>query len=144
MKELRVTKFKADDAMAMTKNKEGITEKKINQWVDTIASAGPAYTLRCLDKPVLCGGVQILWEGVGEAWVLMIDEIEKYTVAHRMVKDILEYIISTFHLHRVQAYARADKPEFARYLEYMGFKKEAKCRKFESDGTDAYLYARVM
>lgn len=122
---------------------EPIGSDDLENWAERNESDGPSRTLSYHGEPVGCFGIRIYWPHVGEAWVILTKDIEKYCGAHIQGKRIFEQMIEEFDLHRVGAFLRTDRPEFVRYAEYMGFEREGECRKFFPDGTNCYMYARV-
>jgi len=144
MKRLTFTRYTAEHALEIERetSMESFPAEWFRRWAQE-REKSIAYTFFDGDRPVYCGGVRIYWPGAGEAWILMIAGIKRYCSVHVRAKLMFEYVIKMHELDRVQAYARADRPEFARYLEYMGFEKEALCRKFGPGGIDSFLYARI-
>ena len=94
--------------------------------------------------PVACGGIDLMWDHVGEAWMLLSPYVNLYRVAvTRAVRNRLAYLTSRMELNRVQAVIRVtDKPSI-RYIEMLGFEKEGILRQYGTDGTDYYMYGRV-
>jgi len=144
MKQLRLEQFKMEDAVNLTGcTVEEITPERMKKWAAIYEGESESYTIFFEDKVISCGGVRILWAGTGEAWIMLSQETKKYCRVHAMTKSVFEAIIEKHNLDRVHAFVRADKPEFLRYVEYMGFEREGLCKKFGPDGHDSYIYARV-
>lgn len=90
-----------------------------------------------------CAGIIPYWEGVGEAWFVIPDDIDKAKVRIcSTVKRYLDNVLDT-HYRRIQATARADNEKAIRFLEWLGFKREALLEKYGIEGDDYYLYARL-
>ncbi|MCD6149206.1 GNAT family N-acetyltransferase [bacterium] len=89
---------------------------------------------------VACGGVRGLWEGVGEAWLLL----GKGIIGHEIwiCKEILKGL-RVLKFHRVQANARVDFPVAHTFLHRLGFKEEGYMKMYYPDKCDAILYART-
>lgn len=119
-------------------------EEAFKEWAKTNHDFGPSFT-GFLDGRVLgCGGVRILWDGVGEAWALFSKEIARHPrEAYYYVNKFLKRIVKDWKLHRVQAHVRADVPMAKRYLKNLGFKEEGLMKKFSKDKIDHYLYSLV-
>ena len=87
------------------------------------------------------GGINWLWSGVGEAWVLFSKDVKhcKFGI-YRATKRILSQYDS---YQRIQATARVDSPVSCKMLEKLGFEMEGKLRQYSPDGTDNFLYSMV-
>lgn len=65
---------------------------------------------------------------------------------HYMLKTgrrIVERSFKHLNLHRIQAIVRADKVEYQRWIELLGFEKEGLMRKAAANKSDVWLYSRV-
>jgi len=48
------------------------------------------------DRIIGCGGIDLMWEGVGEVWALLSYETDKHTVmAYRIIRDGLKKLIES-------------------------------------------------
>lgn len=84
---------------------------------------GPAFTGIVDDKVIGCGGIILMWPGVGSAWVAVSKDIEPYKVwMTRTIRGALRDIVRVFHLHRVEAVVLADSNN--RWIQSIGFKPE--------------------
>lgn len=103
-----------------------------------------AYTAIAGSEIIACAGVVEVWSGVGEAWMLVSDLVEKYPVFfHRTVKDILNAIYKKYQFQRIQATVRADFEKGHRWIETLGFKCEGLMKRYGIDQADHYRYARI-
>lgn len=85
---------------------------------------GPAYTLLADGKPVLCAGVIIMEDGIGEAWAVMSTLIPKYRKAcFARIKRMLGRIISLYHLKGVQAFVDPKFPQAKHLMVHLGFEE---------------------
>jgi RimJ/RimL family protein N-acetyltransferase len=104
----------------------------------------PAYTGYVNDKPIGCGGVVILWDGVGEVWLIVSREVESHKVqAVKVLKRMCEIILLKHELRRIQAIIRTDFPQAVKLVESLGFEREGTLRNYCPDGQDSYMYARL-
>lgn len=114
------------------------------KWAVDSSLQGPAWTMMEGEQIVACCGVRILWEGVGEAWLIFSPAVEGHTIeATKIIKKYLRRVIDDTKLNRVQAFCATANPKAARYLEVLGFEREGVMRKLGRDGADQYIYAIV-
>lgn len=105
---------------------------------------GPCYSAFNGDDLVACAGVNILWPGVGEAWMVSTPNIfANKKFLHKSVKDILQRIINNHSLFRVQATVLFGFEKGRIWVERLGFKREGVMKKYDRDGNDYWLYAMV-
>ena len=97
------------------------------------------------DAVLATGGVHPMWEGVGEAWLLVGKEGYDKPKTVAQWTDYLFQILQEEHkLFRIQASVSALDLTANRYAQWLGFEKEGIMRKYGPDGTDYIRYARVM
>lgn len=143
--------FKASDMIWIVEN--GIKEFGLkilgNQQIKELAEAreanGQCITGVVNDEIVGCGGIDLFqWPGVGEVWVLLSYEVNKYPIrAYEVIKNGLDKLIKDNGLWRVEAWCRVGLAEAHTLLKHLGFKPEGIARKRAPDKTDSILYARV-
>lgn len=147
IKHIEIIPFEVEHALNLDVrgfDKSMQNNKRFLEWAEMNCSGGPAFSGIMNDKIIGCGGVRIIWDGVGEAWALFSEDINRYTKeAYYYINKFLNIIIKDQNLHRVQAHIRTDVPVFARYIENLGFKREAVLEKFDTDKQDYYLYALI-
>lgn len=108
------------------------------------AVRGECYTLSGDGLIVACGGVDVMWEGVGEAWTILSRHIVRYKKSlHRTTRECLEDIIDCNHLHRVQAHVLSTDATAIRWIERLGFHREGLCGRYGPHREDYLLYARL-
>lgn len=91
------------------------------------------------------GGVHRMWDGVGEAWLLVGKEgYEKPKTIAKYTDYIFQHIQEEHDLFRIQASVSALDETANRYAQWLGFEKEGIMRKYGPDGSDYIRYARVM
>ncbi len=96
------------------------------------------------DKIVGCGGIDLMWEGVGEVWVMLSYDIEQCPMAaYEVIRDGLDKLIKDNKLRRVQAWGRIGFEKSHTLFRHLGFKPEGIARKYGFDGADCILYAIV-
>ena len=97
------------------------------------------------DKILACGGVHKMWEGVGEAWLIVGKEgYDKPRTVGKYTSYIFQHILEEHGLFRIQASVSAIDERANRYAQWLGFEKEGIMRKYAPDGSDYIRYARVI
>lgn len=108
-----------------------------------LATRGPAFTGLVDGEVIACGGILIFWAGVGEAWVVTSDLVDRYKLFFaRTVTAKLGQIIREHRLERVQAAIDAEHHASIKWVEKMGFTNEGLMRKYLGR-RDFYRYALV-
>ncbi len=96
------------------------------------------------DRIIGCGGIDIMWPGVGEVWVLLAYDIGIYSMAaYEVIQDGLKKLIEDNNLRRVQAWGRVGFSAGHTLFKHLGFKPEGIARKYGYDGEDFILYALI-
>ena len=113
----------------------GCSDEQVKLYADMKLN-GRAYTLLSNNLPVACGGYELMWEGVGQAWFLCLETIQPILL--RESKKL--FLEITKDLRRVQAPLRSDFTTGERFAKYMGFHKESVMKRYMPDGTDAIMY----
>uniref|UniRef100_A0A6M3IIV0 N-acetyltransferase domain-containing protein n=1 Tax=viral metagenome TaxID=1070528 RepID=A0A6M3IIV0_9ZZZZ len=98
------------------------------------------------DKLVGCGGVIPMWEGVGEGWLAVHRENSQHRelLTALCIRELLDNIIKSANLRRVQAVIRTDFAKAILLVETLGFKREGELVEFCPDKCNAYIYARII
>lgn len=124
----------------------GATEPKLElndqtiEWANIMGDKGPCATGVFDGRPVSCGGIWILWPGVGEQWALNIHDIGDYHIDPAIAKDWMYEKIDEYKLWRLHTPIRSDFPSAVLYTEWLGFKFETRLGNYHSDGSDALMY----
>tara|TARA_R100000808_G_scaffold19385_1_gene42091 strand:- start:7075 stop:7497 length:423 start_codon:yes stop_codon:yes gene_type:complete len=103
------------------------------------------YTLFEEDVVLGIGGVHNIWQGVGEAWLLLGKEAfaRPKTVARHTVY-MFAHMQEEYKYQRIQASISVKDVKAKRFAEWLGFENEGIMKKYGPDGSDYYRYARVM
>ena len=105
----------------------------------------PAWTMKKDGRPIACGGIVHVGGGIGVVWVQVTDEARGYGLKLcRFARTAVRIVFEDMKFHRIQATVRADRPEYMRWAELMGFECEGLMKKAAPDKTDLFLYARVI
>jgi len=90
------------------------------------------------------GGVDEMWTGVGEVWLMLSYETDRYPKrAYKVIRDGLKQLIEDNGFWRTQAWGRIDFDRAHTLFKHLGFKPEGIAKKYTPDGVDAILYAKV-
>jgi len=129
VKEVGLKATPTDEMKALAKEREE-SGMCFTGWVD-----GEIIGIAGLDK---------LWEGVGNMWMMLTPLIDKHLKeSYRCILKGMKKLIDENKLRRVQSYGRVDFPECHILFEHLGFKVEGLARKYTPDGVDAIMYAKV-
>ena len=100
------------------------------------------------DKIVGVGGLRILWEGVGEVWLILTANCRKDglygIIALNAIRDKMEELIAENNLWRVQATTRTDFPQAIKMMQAFGFERECLSKMYFPDKSDAFRYFRII
>ena len=102
------------------------------------------FTARKDGKIVMMGGAHVMWQGVGEGWLIMSKygyDIPK-TVA-RYADEFFDVIMHEAQVQRVQASVHAEDSQAVKFARWLGFENEGLMKKYGPDGSDYYRMARV-
>lgn len=104
---------------------------------------GPSYTLFNDDGRIVgCGGLVVLWNGVGEGWGVPADIIKDY--GKEVYEASLNFIAEQRNVfHRIQATVVCGFEIGEKYLTALGFEYEGILRKYGADGKDHKMFSIV-
>ena len=92
-----------------------------------------------------CGGIIPIWDGVAECWLVGGWRLGTHRLsAVRALTATLARQVKEQQLRRLQAVVRADWDEAVRFVEFLRFQREGLLRGFGPDGSDHYVYARII
>ena len=108
------------------------------------ADKGNAYTLFVNKKPVVAGGIVILWEGVAEGWVMANQNIYDIKfLACREIKVRTDLLCKRNRVKRLQTTVKYDFSTGIRFATWLGLKPEGIMRHYGPDGSDYYRMAKI-
>ena len=109
-----------------------------------LADKGNAYTLFLNNKPVVAGGICILWNGVAEGWVIANKNIfEIKFLAAKEIKIRTDELCKKNNIKRLQTSVKADFKAGVRFASWLGLEAEGLQKKYGPDGTDYLRMARI-
>lgn len=145
-----VRKFKAKDMVAIIEN--GVREfglksqgtKELWELAREREKNGMCLTTVEDGEITACGGVDVLWSGVGEVWLILTCKETKYPrKLYENIKNGLNKIINDNNLFRVQAWGRIGFDRAHILFKHLKFKPEGIAKRYTPDGVDCILYAIV-
>jgi len=138
-----IKKFKAEHIGLMNIKDKDKLIFKIPTLLEAYEKLGTSYTFVSDGKYLCTSGIIKYWEGVGEAWLVLSDDMDtsKKSICS-IVKKYLDEMLSTEY-KRIQATVKADDDVHMRFIEWCGFRAETILKKYGLEGADYYLYARV-
>ena len=106
--------------------------------------AGPAYTLRANGQVIACCGIQLMWEGVGEAWAIVSAEFGQHPRALQKMRAVVDWMIIKHRLRRIHAHMFASWVAGLRFARRFGLRPEHQepLRGYFPNGDDCVVFVR--
>lgn len=96
------------------------------------------------DECVGVGGIEPLWEGVGEAWLMLSTNVALYPQrTYLVIREGLQRLIDEGGYIRIQSWVRADFAKAQSLMKHLGFEAEGVAKKYNPDGSDSILYSLI-
>ena len=109
-----------------------------------LADRGDAYTLFLNKKPIVAGGICLLWEGVAEGWVLANKNIyEIKFLAPKLIKVHTIKLCKKNKIKRLQTTVKYDFKTGIRFASWLGLKPEGLMKSYGPDESDYLRMARI-
>lgn len=114
--------FHADDAKAIL-NRDGKQAEAESTLLQ--AAQGPSFTAEYDGVVLGCGGVVLMWPGVGACWMMLAEDIGSHGLwLSRTTRHFLATVKREANLHRLEAMAMHESVRNQAWLELCGFKRE--------------------
>jgi hypothetical protein len=111
----------------------------------TLEEKGDCYTAMHDGRILVIGGIVRQSTKTGYAFTMFSSHAEKYpTVAAKLVKRMFDRMIEDMGLHRVVTYNLLSAEKHHKWCEWLGFKREGICQKFDDEGRDYVQYGKVL
>lgn len=95
-------------------------------------------------EPVAVGGMQFATKGVGTLWMIATDRLHEHAIeCTRFGRRIVRTALAEGLAHRLQSYTLTRLPFCRRFVEVLGFRREATCRSMGANGEDIDIFAMV-
>ena len=109
-----------------------------------LGDKGNAYTLFINDKPIVAGGIFILWQGVAEGWVIANRNIyDVKFLAAKEIKKRTDVLCEKNKIHRLQTSVKAEFKTGVRFANWLGLETEGLMKKYGPDGSDYLRMAKI-
>ena len=109
-----------------------------------LADKGNAYTLWLNNKPIVAGGIFILWKSVAEGWVLASQNIyELKFLAAKEIKLRTDILCKKNKIKRLQTSVKADFKTGVRFASWLGLESEGLMKHYGPDGSDYLRMAKI-
>lgn len=90
------------------------------------------------------GGIDVLWKGCANAWLMLTPYINEHLKeGYKCILEGMRKVISENNIRRMQSYGRVDFPACHILFKHLGFKVEGLAKKYTPDGCDCIMYGRV-
>jgi len=107
------------------------------------AETGPSWVMEDNGGLLCAFGAAFLWSGVCEVYFNLIEK--RHIISQlRTVKRFLDEQGKKYNVRRFHATVKCDFDIGKKFIEFLGFQCEGKLRKYNPDGSDAYLYSRIV
>jgi hypothetical protein len=95
-------------------------------------------------QPECVAGIDLLWEGVGDVWMMVTPCINDHIKeGYKCIRKGLKKLIKDHKMRRLQSYGRIDFAECHNLFKHLGFEVEGLAREYTADGIDCIMYAKV-
>lgn len=141
---IRLIPFKANHLLELPK--EILASQKFTMSVESYAQIvqlpGRAWTAFDGEKPIGCGGIFDLWQGVGEAWAVFTPELLKHPFfLHRVAKHLIWRLMLQNKYHRIQMNIVDGFEAGIKWAVALGFRPEGLLHAYTPDKTTFRRYA---
>jgi len=103
-----------------------------------------AWTMKDGDTIIGCAGYVKECDGVATFWGFFSEDTRGHgRTIIKYARHTLEQIGEFWELRRIQAAVRADRPEYRRFIEMLGFEYEGCLKKAAANGEDVLMYGRT-
>lgn len=132
-------KFREYDRMGFTAVDD--SKEQLQAYIDRgIVEAGVIN-----DHVIMIGGVCQVRPRVGFAWVLTSDLVKEYPkFFHKACLDVIHKGIALYNLHRIETTIMQGHRVSVDWAERIGFEHEGIMKKYDSEGNNYHLFARIL
>lgn len=140
---ITVEKLKAEHVLSITPQPAQI--QMVSELTESYAAQlenqpGVAFSVMLDGEAIACGGLAEIHDDRAVAWSLISEAaLSHFKIVHRVVLRVMQ----SSHFSRIEMVVNADHKQAKRWAQSMGFTQEALMRKFNDDGSDAYLFSRI-
>ena len=106
---------------------------------------GLSYTYISDGEILCCFGVQLLWQGVGELWMMPSDNDDMFLISHMSkISELIDIIIKDFSLNRLQIQVTVPNERTLCFVKSIGFEIEGTLKNYGPEGNDYFMLARTV
>lgn len=147
---IEIRPFRAEDMLYVIEH--GIKEvglksqatKELVKAAEEREKSGTCITGRVNGEIIGVAGIDPIWEGVGEIWMMLTPYVDKnIKEVYKCIREGIKKLIDECKLRRVESYGRVDFPQCHVLFKHLGFKVEGKKEAYTPDGVDCVMYAKV-
>lgn len=129
VKELNLRSEPTDELREMAKERED-SGMCVTGWID--------------GKPECVAGIDMMWEGVGDVWLMITPFIDNHVKeSYKCIRKGLKKLIEDNKIRRLQSYGRVDFAQCHTLFKHLGFEVEGLARQYTQDGVDAIMYSLI-
>lgn len=119
-----------------------LTLTEFHQLIDRFTKQGPVIQIEADGRVVAVAGIATVRKTTGHLWMIASDEVNNHKLSFvKLMKKAINLACETY--PRIQCDVRCDKPNYIKMIKLCGFQEEGVFRKFNNDGTDSVILARV-
>lgn len=111
-----------------------------DEYAREICRSGVGFAGLAHGFTVCCAGVLPQWEGRAIAWALFSKDAGRHL--HAITKAVKTFL-ETQRIRRIETWVDATYPPAIRWIEMLGFQREAEMRAYGPQGQTGLLYARI-
>jgi RimJ/RimL family protein N-acetyltransferase len=140
---LEVSNFEADDlnTLALSANQAFMGEHIDGDYGQRLKTGSTlSVSIKEDGRLLACFGLVPIWAHSSEAWMLASEQVSRGT--RTLVKTLKSLLQSRPEL-RIQTTVKADFETGLRFVEFLGFELEGRLQRYNVQGQDVYMYARV-
>ena len=105
---------------------------------------GDGYTLFINKKPIVAGGIIVIWKGVAEGWVMANQNIyDVKLLACKEIKNRTDLLCEKNKIKRLQTSVKASFTTGVRFASWLGLKNEGLMKNYGPDGSDYLRMAKI-
>ena len=120
-------------------------DDKMKEYAKEREDSGMCVTGWIDGEPQCVAGIDLIWEGVGDVWMMITPWIDGHAKeGYRCIRDGLNKLLKDHKIRRLQSYGRVDFAECHTLFKHLGFQVEGLARQYTPDGCDAILYGKII
>lgn len=119
-----------------------LTLTEFHQLIDRYTKQGPVIQIEANDIAIAVAGIVTVRRTTGHLWMIASDRVNDHKLSFvKLIRKAID--VATKDYVRVQCDVRCDKPNYVKMIKLCGFQEEGILRKFNTDGTDSVILAKV-